>query len=317
MKTKNEMMEYFFQANKWQLNRCLAPGMTCEGTAIRAHSIQNARVLDLLCKDDHVVGPTRRIDKDKGPQIYFDKIGRSKASTFTGLCSDHDSKLFLPIDTAPFDPTIEEHLFLVAYRAVVKELHAVMDGAIKIQSAYQKRVQVGWDNGDVPNPAGMLGVEHMMNAYLTHLYKERFDSALAQSQFDCISHSVIRLTHERPTIAVGTLYSVDNIIMDDDVLRLSLNVIPISQTETVVVFSYPKEHSAQALTHLGRVLLANGFYQKYELSRIILNSCENFILSPDYFESWPEPKTSAIVDYFVHTLFKNDMAVENEHLYLF
>lgn len=315
--TKNDMKGFFFKANKWQMNRCLAPGMTCEKTAIRAHSIQNARVLDLLCKDDHVVGPVKRIDKDKGPQIDFDMIGRNKASTFTGLCSDHDTKLFLPIDINRFDPSSDEHLFLIAYRAVVRELHAVMDGAIKIQSAYKKRVQVGWDNDDIHSPAGMLGVEHMMKAYQTHIYKKRFDSALSLSQFDHISHRLIRLTHERPTIGVGALYSADDFIVDNDVLRLSLNVIPMSQTETVVVFSYPREHSTLAQAHLDRVLLSDASYQKYELSKIILNSCENFVLSPDYFSSWSEAKTSAVVDYFVHTLFKNDTVVESEYIYLF
>jgi hypothetical protein len=72
--------------------------MTCESSAIRAHSIQNSQTLDLLVRNNHVKTLTKRIDKEKGPEISFGDVGRNQATTFEGFCSRHDAEIFAPID---------------------------------------------------------------------------------------------------------------------------------------------------------------------------------------------------------------------------
>src|SRR3984893_6019564 len=146
--TKKQLLLSFFKSDKWRFNRCLAPGMRCTSTAIQAHSLQNSQVLDLLVRDGHVKALTKRIDKEIGPIIFFDDVGRNQGRTLAGFFAKHDSGIFKPIEANAFRTTDSEHLFLVAYRAVARELHAVMEGASKIQSAYLKRVELGLDSGN-------------------------------------------------------------------------------------------------------------------------------------------------------------------------
>jgi hypothetical protein len=314
---KKELLSYFFERDKWRFKRCLAPGMSCLSTAIRSHSLQNSRVLDLLVRDGHLKALTRRIDKKTGPVIFFHDVGRNQATTLTGFCSEHDSDIFKPIDNDAFQPTDSEHLFLVAYRAVAMELHALLEATSRIQSTYLKRVELRLDSGYEPSPAGMLAVEHMTKAYLTHLYKDHFDRAMLSKQYGGVLHNVIKICHEEATVAVCSLSSLDGLSRNDDWVRFALNVLPLSQNESIVAFSYLPEDAALVRAALSLILESNGFYQKHLLSRLILNNCENFVVSPEYFDRWSPEKKKAVTDYFVKTLFQGNLEVESEHLYLF
>lgn len=314
---EKELLSSFFKRDRWRLNLCLAPGMTCTSVAIRAHSLQNSQVLDLLVRDGHVKAFAKMIDKETGPVIFLDDVGRNRARTFSGFCAAHDSDIFKPIDTNTFRSTDSEHLFLVAYRAVARELHAVMEGASKIQSAYIKRVELGLDSADEPSPAGMVAIEHFVKAYQTYLYKQRLDQALVSKQYDTLLHDARRIRHEEPTAAVCSLFSIDGVSRNDDWVRVALNVLPLNRNESIAVFSYLPEDAALARSSLGLILTSDGFYQKYLLSKLILNNCENFVISPAYHDKWSPEKKSAVTDYFTKTLLTGNLDIENEHLYLF
>jgi hypothetical protein len=314
---KKELLHSFFQRDKWNLSRCLAPGMNCTAAAIQAHSLQNSQVLDLLVREGHVKSLTKRIDKKSGPVIFFDDVGRNTARTFAGFCAKHDSDIFKPIDTNIFCPANSEHLFLIAYRAVARELHAVINGASKIQSAYLKRVELGLDSGSEPSPAGMVAVEHMMKAGETLQYKERFDRVLVSKKHADVLHDVITIEQEEATIAVCALFSVENISRSDDCVRVALNVLPIHGKASLAVFSYLPEDAVLARSFLSGILTAQGYRQKHLLSRLILKNCENFVLSPAYYDKWSAEKKDAVIEYFVQTLYNGNLQVENENLYLF
>jgi hypothetical protein len=75
-----------FDLRKQGYSRCLHLSMDCQKTAIRARSIQNGKVLDLLQRENHVIFPKHKIVEGK-PTAEFELIGRNQASTFTGLCA--------------------------------------------------------------------------------------------------------------------------------------------------------------------------------------------------------------------------------------
>lgn len=210
--------------------------MSCQKQAIRAHSVQNSRVLDLLVRDGHVKALGRTIDGISGAAIRFENVGRKEATTFTGFCSEHDSQIFRPIDIEPFDPTNRLHLFLVSYRAVAKELHAQMEPAFRIQAGYKERVRLGLDTGNKPEPIGMLALDWMFKSYSTYEYKLHFDNALVSGKFDAVLHDIISINHDSPAIAVCSLFSIDDVTNKGDYVRVALNVIPMTTTESVVIF---------------------------------------------------------------------------------
>ena len=314
-----EMFASILRIHKAQFSRCIEPSFQCTNRAIRAHSIQNAGILSQLVYDGHVIALTRSVSLADGPAIDFASVGRNQATTFTGLCRHHDQQIFEPIDTEEIQLDHEEHLFLLAYRTAYRELHATMDAAVKVQRGYLKRVEQGLDPKDTPTPGGMYAVERMIVSWMTWRYKSLLDIAHAGKDFAVLDHDVISLDVDRPTIAASSLFSVGHIRVreNDDVLRVHLNVLPLNAVTTAVVFSYLRSDAGQARTFLSHIPQSGGFQQRYEISRVILSRCENFVLAPAYFDEWAEEKKKNVRDYFMQTLFKADAGKESPDLYLF
>lgn len=312
-----ELFGAFMKITNAQFSRCLDRSIVCAKPAIRAHSIQNARVLDAIASDGHVVAPIVRSTCAGGPVIRLDEVGRNKASTFSGLCAEHDRQIFSPLEVAGMDLDSDEHRFLLAYRAAYRELHACMETAMRLQAGYLERVERGLDPKGVPTEAGILAAVRMGLAHEMFRYKVALDDAYASCNFAALSHDLVVLRVEAPTVAVCSLFSFDHEVKNaESLLRVHLNVLPLAEDTTVALFSYRPEDQSPARARLDRVLNSSGQHQKYELSRLILQSCENFVLRPDYFDSWGEDKVLAVEAYFSKTLVLPSED-ESPHLYLF
>lgn len=312
-----EFTRALFDLRAAQFGQCFAPPALCKNPPIRAHSLQNARVLELLAKDGHVITPTMRLQLPDPPIIEFKPVGRKKASTFLGLCSQHDHKLFAPIETQPIDTEDPEHLFLLAYRAAYFEVHATSAAAWMLQKAYMKRVELGYDPRGEPSKAGMMAVQRMAIAYDTYRYKQLLDLVADRRTFNDVHHDVFVHEIPRPTIAACVLFSLDGLWNGDDVVRVCLNILPLSATQTAVVFSYIKQDAGLARAELDSVLRAQGSTQLYEVSRRLVNYSQNFVLAPDYVAAWSPTKHDVLLTYFRQTAIHSDLSFEHEDLYLF
>lgn len=317
MVSEGERLGQFFKTQKEKFEKCLSPELTCPEKPINAHSIQNARVLELLERNGHVVMPRQSTSKS-GPEIQFVEVGRNQASTFTGLCSAHDSEIFRPIDTQEFDPGNKQHLFLIAYRSITRELHAVLEGAFRIQTSYTWRVKAGLDPPDGPSPAGNEATAQMIKGWETWKYRHaHFDRAIEKGDWKSIRHNVLKLETQTPTIAVSALFSFDGVELNGDIVRCVLNVVPVSDDRTFVIFSYAKPDSQTARRNLRPILLRKGEQQKYELSKLIIANIENFVIAPEWFDIWSEQKLKTVHDAFVSTLFDSREIQESDELMLF
>lgn len=300
-----------------KIRRCLAPGVECGRKAICAHSIQKARYLQLLQRDGHVVAVRHKFTPATGLTFSFESVGINEATTFTGLCAEHDQSLFAPIENAELDLGDREHLFLLAYRGAIHELHSQMEAASKVQSAYLYRVDQGWDDGNSPSRAGLAATHRMITAYETYVYKTELDVAYASGDFDALDHHVIRLAVERPTIAGNSLYSVDDVIVGNETLVIHLNVLPISATQTVAVFSYVPRFGRMARRHLRPMLRQDASNRMHDLSRMVIDNCGNLVIAPDFFDSWDSTKRDAILGYFIGTAMDPRTKYDSEHFEMF
>lgn len=295
----------FFDLHQWRFGRCLEPTLSCMAKPIRAHSIQNARAFDLLSSRGHVTMFKMNIAKD-GPQIVLRQVGRNEASTFLGFCAQHDASIFRALDAKPLNLHDAEQLFLLAYRSVCRELHATMEAASKIQSAYLNRVEKGWDDGEVPTPAGMEAVSRAYISWMTFRYRhDAFDTALLEGNFQEVVHDVFTWPGQRPAVAASCLFSLDEVMKEEDVVRAILNVVPISENETAVIFSYSKADAGRARLALDRIISAQGAQQKYELSKLLIERTENFALSPAFAHGWSVEKLAVIKQAFIDTMFES------------
>lgn len=292
--------------------------MTCQQPVIRAHSIQNARVIDLLEESGHVIALRPKFSGG-GPGLEFKSVGRNLASTFTGMCSEHDRAIFAPLDSMPLNVRDNEQLFLLAYRSATRELHAVMEAASKFQLAYLSRVSRGLDPSNNPSPAGLVATQQLMNAYQTYQYRaDNFDRGLLYKRYDSVEHDAIIFDDQSPAIAVSSLFSVDELAKyDNETPNVILNVVPTTTQQTVVVFSYTKEDRAAVKPILQRIFLSQGDLQKYELSKLILTRVENFLISPVHFSAWAMAKKETIMNAFASTLMAGTEPREHPDLMLF
>lgn len=306
----------FFRIDKTRVERCLAPGLVCDQPPIRAHSIQNSRFLSLLEREGHVVQLARRMGTS-GPEVQFCTVGRNKASTFTGLCAEHDREIFEPIEDTPIDVANPRHLFLLAYRAVLHETHSTAEAGIKAQAVYQQRVEDGRDSRDSLSPAGMHATQRLILAYETYVLKEEFDAAYVASDYSAFDHDVVDFRVSAASIASSALFSLDGVVVDGQVVRVCHSILPLTPIRSVAVYSYRQQEAGSARAQLSRILTGQGDHQLYEISRRLLNSCENFVISPAVFDSWPQDKKDAIQAFFVRTIFRDALEVEDQHLMLF
>jgi hypothetical protein len=293
----------FFELRKQGYDRCLHHSMDCKKDAIRAHSIQNGKVLDLLQQDNHVIVPKPKIDPNNPPTFEFGLTGRNKASTFTGLCSDHDTELFKLADTFPLDTGNKEQLNQYAYRAVMREFHTCVEEGGRFFALEADNIKKGVTKPNTPNAAGMMAIVYSDKAWRVYRYRTKdFDTPILEGKEPPVEHHVIELEGQAPTVAVSSLFSVGS-EENGDIIGVMLTVVPVSATKTTAIISYATAQADAVKKALPNLFDASADKKK-ALSETILQRVENFVLAPATFDAWTEDKKKAVVKFF------NDSAME-------
>lgn len=295
----NPLKAKLFERIADKYERCLWPFEECKQSPSHAHSIQNSRVIDMLHKNSHVIMPRQKMAIDTGPQVIFQSVGRHKASTFAGLCNIHDSYIFRPIDTLSIDIANPEHLFLIAYRSVFKEYHATLLSARSVQTLYSDAVQAGLIDPNGSDPAMDIATGRLIESYETYLYWMMFNKIYAESNFSLLKHSAMKLPSTRACIAVSSMFAtVTNRQKTEAPPSLVLNIYPESDGSHTAIYSYLPQHSIWANDILSPLSAASGQHLLYMTSKLILKKCENFVLSPEVYDSFSEHKRNTMLEYF-------------------
>lgn len=115
MKINNKTAEMNIIRNSTMYKGCIHADGMCNGITSKAHSIQNNRYLkriadngEVLCIDFGKIGEG---------ESNIKRVGRNKASIFTGFCNYHDSNIFRPIEEREYLLGDVEQNFLFSYRA--------------------------------------------------------------------------------------------------------------------------------------------------------------------------------------------------------
>jgi hypothetical protein len=177
----------------------------------------------------------------------------------TGFCNQHDTELFRPLDTKPFDGADREQLFLLACRGITCELHSIMTGVVQLQSLYTARVDRGADSPDSSGPAGQKAVEQMLLSWATSRYGHSYyDEPLLRRSFDGVEHDVIDLNEQAPCLAASSFIAVKDVLLNEEVVGVAINILPVSETRTVVAFSFAGKDRGIVRAALERVLGSTG-----------------------------------------------------------
>jgi hypothetical protein len=243
--------------------------------------------------------PRQTILLDTGPQVTFQPVSRHKASTFTGLCNVHDFELFRPIEKAEFDTGNREHLFLMAYRSVIKEFHATLASAQSVQGFLGDAVQAETLDLNELSPAMLAATGRILDSYETYLYWMMLNDQLAETDYATLQHSVITLPSTRPCLAVSAFFPLEiHRRKTEAAPSLILNVFPQADGTHTAIMSHMPEHGGLAATILPRIEQASGHHLLYEVSKLILEKCENFVLSPSLYDTFSDEKKEVLLAYF-------------------
>jgi hypothetical protein len=312
-----ENFQVFIQAQKKTHERCLHGNLTCEGKPIAAHSIQNAQVLELIQTDGHVLMPDFRL-VDGEPKLELVKIGRNDASTFTGLCSKHDTELFKSIDTEPLDVDNCEHLQQLAYRSVMREFHTHLLNSEKSWAIHEKFCEAeGVDPAEVATAASIIALNHDKKALqILNYRKKHFDMPLSEGKAPDLQHLIIAMDNQASVLAASALFSTD-FTADGGIIGPTLNVVPLSINKSVAVISYPTEQETKVKADLSKVFDADESTLKYELAKLIIQRVENFALSPAHYEKWADDKKARVLREFEATMIEPKEIADHEDLNIF
>jgi hypothetical protein len=315
---RNELKGYAFHAWTTKFGRCLAPGNKCRAEPIRAHSVQREGPLRRVSANGHVIMLRQRIDLDHGPTYDFASVGVNKATVFTGLCGKHDEDLFRAIDRSQLDVSNKEQLFLYAYRAVLRETHVSIESAAKLQAVYLHKCRIGLDDPSASTRSGMFATERMILAYETWLYKERHDEILEANQLSALVYDCLDLGRTYPCIAVSSLFSLDEVEVEDDVARVALTVLHTETGHSHALFAYLRRDAEEARRWLKPILEHPSIgSRRYLLSRLVLERCDNVAINPALFGQWSVEKRDVVKGFWTSTILRNNAEFNDVRLNLF
>lgn len=297
-----EDIQLFVKAQKGDYTtKCLHPSMDCEEKPIRAHSIQNAQVLDLIQTEGHVLMPQYKLVNGE-PAMRFEKAGRNDASTFTGLCSKHDTELFKAIDTAPLDVDNCEHRRQLAYRSVMREMHTHLANGERAWVMHEELCKGKSDPNETVTGASLLYISHMKKAHQVFRYRTKhFDKPVEGGKAPDLRHLIIEMDHQKPVLAASSVFST-SFTEEGDIIGPTLNIVPLNATKTVAIISYPTEQEAAVKASLAKVFDADEQTLKYELAKLVIQRVENFTLSPAHYDTWSEDKRARVLREFEASL---------------
>lgn len=284
--------------NQSRVSECLlANERDCSGRVIRAHSIQNNRILRRIASQGHVLSFTL-VDALFSGDLA--SVGRRQATTFTGFCSRHDTSLFSPIENGDYITGNVEQNLVFAYRALAREL-------------VTKRTQINFFTRlaqefpeNLPLFAEMqLAAEN--SAEPLSGFKQRFDESLEMGDFSCLETRVIEFDVAYP-LAVNSIFLPvkdfeGNTLQELDetpgrlpprVSPLFLNIFPQGENTYVLLSNFKED--LELFGFLDEQLMrVPSDEQKIRLSKLIATYCENLAYSPETWMAWTDDERTSFV----------------------
>ena len=312
--TSEKNIQLYFQAKVIEHNTCVIND--CGKKAIKAHSVQNSRVLELLCYQGHLIQLTLIHNKKSEPIFQFEKVGRNNATTFKGLCSKHDTEIFKPIECNPINYDTDEHLFLISYRSVLWEYHAKISAAQKYSFIANK---IKNNHTEIFQNSSEFEVEHsafVIEAWREYKHKLKYDFIYEYKAYECIKSKFFVISTTQPTIAASAVINTGR-NEQNDFSRATLNVLPLNNNKTLVLISWLYDDDSNVVKYFDNIFNYNNSNIDVVISKMLIQNSENVVISPNFFNTWSEQKKSKIIAWFSKNLGENKIDIEDSDINLF
>lgn len=273
-----------------QIKQCLHPDKsTCSEKIIKAHSIQNNKILKAVSSNGLVYMPRPKGDN---PFAVITPYGRKEATVFTGFCGHHDKIVFQPIEDNLFNKSIE-HVFLYTYRCFAVEYHKKQEVSKMGQNLFAKKPSLLYMQKE-ENPFG--GINMAINDL--DPVKEQFDEALKNKKYDILSSIVWEF--DQSVKFAGTGFEVlakdlkgnnlqDLFNMDILAKHVFVMVFP-EENKTYCIISWLKENDQLFSGYYEQLNQLNMQERKNYINNLLPMISENIVINPEAWEKWEDYK---------------------------
>jgi hypothetical protein len=181
-------------------------------------------------------------------------------------------------------------------------MHTTIEAAGRIMSIHDELVRTGSVPADAITSAMLYATWFFKKSHNVFRYRSKyFDRPLMEGKQADLKHSVLDLPNQAPVIAVSSLFSTSH-TNEGDIIGPTLNILPLDRNTTVVILSCPMEQEKSVEASLSKMCQADDELLRFEISKLIIQRIENFVLSPAHFASWSAEKRKRIVDEFQRSL---------------
>lgn len=273
-----------------RIKQCLHPDQSsCSEKIIKAHSIQNNKILKNIARNGKVYMPCPKPDD---PFAMVTEYGRKEATTFTGFCGYHDKSIFQPIEDNVFNKSIER-IFLYTYRCFAVEYHKKQEVVNMGQQIFAKKPSLLYlPKGD--NPFG--GMQMAINDL--DPVKQQFDRALLHGNYDILTSIVWEFDQKGNFAGTGFEAMSRDLkgnkiqdLLDIDLLAKHVFVMVFSEEDkTYCIISWLKENDDIFSEYYEQLLVLNEQQKKNYINNLLPMVSENIAINPDTWERWEDYK---------------------------
>lgn len=272
-----------------QIKHCLHPDKdSCSEKIIKAHSIQNNKILKRISSNGKVYMPRPKADN---PFAVITEYGRKEASVFTGFCGHHDKTLFQPIEDSDFVGSVEQ-VFLYTYRTFAIEYHNKQEASKMGQIVYTKKPSLLKSLPADENPYG--GFNMALKDF--EPVKKCFDNALLNKNYDILTSIVWEFDKEIKFAGTGfeaptqdlngnTLQDLDD--TDKLVKHIFITVFP-ENSKSYCIISWLKENDKLFSNYRDQLSALTVEQRKVYINNILPRTSENIAMNPDAWNQWEE-----------------------------
>lgn len=270
-------------------------GTDCSGDIIKAHTIQRNGGLSRIAQNGKVYtfdpGTATLV---KTGHLSARLIGVGLASTFTGFCGRHDDTAFEPVEKHPFIGT-EEQIFLLAYRAICRELF-YKRGHLEDVQHLRNMDRGGAMMKQISLQAMTNQLEEGVKAGLGELdhHKAIFDDALLRRDFSGVRYYLIE-TDKAPDIVTSGGFQpeygfqgqiLQNLAETSYILdHITLNILP-TDTGGIVLLSWMGDLKACELLAKSLDSVSDDALPDAVL-RLAVEHLENTYMAPVWWDQLP------------------------------
>lgn len=281
-----------------EIKHCLYPKKEkCSNNIVKAHSIQNNRILCRLDNDGHIY-MIKRAAFNSEAKSSFKLVGRRKATTFTGFCALHDKKIFQPIEDTEYIGSAEQD-FLFSYRILSFEYHTKLQALRGLASTFGRERQL---LNISHNSAALKG--HLLGTKCLFSHQSVFDNALVSKDYSSIEMVKFELDESiKFAVSSGFFLEYDlngNIVnrLGSENMKLLMMTIFPQDNKSYIIFSWLKEHSSVYNKFKEQLCSLDVDELKQCLNNLIPLYCENAVYNPVLINSWSEDERVSYIEVF-------------------